>query len=104
MTKRRGYNPQPTSGTNYDSYYWPRSKTPEKQRIYDVLADLGWRFDSHFGLWFTPEGQPEAYGLLEYEVDFSEFRIQPPSIIREGIPYRATPILVYTLTREIQDV
>lgn len=88
------FNPQPTSNTNYQSYYWPRSKRPELQAIYDRLFELGWRFDSHYGLWFTPEADVmQAHGILEHASDCSWFRIQPPSFIENGIPYRPEPLL-----------
>lgn len=97
MTKKRTPNPQPTSGTNFSIYLWPRAKDPDHQRIYDTLHELGWRFDAVEGLWWTPEGEPEAKGRLSYEPDFSEARITPPSRMVGGQPVRPAPLLILTM-------
>lgn len=77
--KLRAMNPQPTSATNYDSYVWPRSKTPAKDALYLLLHDLGWRYDAASVTFHTPEGQRPDLGTLEYDPDFAWARIQPPS-------------------------
>lgn len=80
MSKHRDANPQPTGGTPYDIYLWPRSKTQEKQRLYDFLRELGWRFDAVHMRWHTPEDRiAQSYGRLEWATDFTWARVQPPN-------------------------
>jgi hypothetical protein len=94
---------EPTSGTNYQNYLWPRSKDPRKDALYLQLHDLSWRFDSHTSLFWTPEDWPlrEAFGRLEYDADCTVWaRIQPPSSMIDGRIVRAEPLLVLDLTEE----
>lgn len=77
MNKQRG--PEPTSGTDYDSYLVPRSKTPAKNGIYAALLDLGWRFDSHTMEWWTPEDDDlQGRGRLSYDPDLTWARVVGP--------------------------
>lgn len=95
MTKPRKPNPQPTSGTNYDLYVWPRSKTPQRNVLYERLHAIGWRYDNVFCEWYTPERWPvEGHGRLETAPDLSWARIQPPSVIVDGQPVRPSPLMV----------
>jgi hypothetical protein len=90
-------NPQPTSNTNYSIYLWPRAKDPALQRIYDYLHEIGWRFDAGPMHWHTPEGDSlQGFGRLEHATDCSWARIQPPSVVRDGMPYRSEPLLELT--------
>lgn len=99
MTNPKPFRPEPTEGTNRSTYLWPRSKVPEKQRIYDYLHDNGWRYDSESTLWFTPEAWPvEGHGRLEYEPDLMQFCVQPPSAIIEGVPHRFPALLQVEFT------
>lgn len=92
MSRSKERNPQPTSGTPYDNYLWPRSKTPEKQALYDYLHDLAWRFDASYTRWHTPQdANLQGYGRLEWSVDFTWARIQPPNKPRSDV--REQPIL-----------
>lgn len=105
MTNPKPFRPEPTKGTNRSMYLWPRSKVPEKQRIYDYLHDHGWRYDAEATLWFTPEAWPtEGYGRLEYEPDHSQFCIQPPSTIIDGVPHRFTPLLQVEFTEPTNEI
>lgn len=99
MTKPRDPNPQPTSGTNYDSFLVPHSKTPAKQRIYDQLLELGWRYDAVEHFWWTPEASVlQGKGRLECAPDFSWARVQPVSTVVDGVALRAQPLLLLELT------
>lgn len=92
MSKVKPRNPQPTSGTPYDNYLWPRSKTPQKQALYDFLHELGWRYDAEHAHWHTPEAETlRGYGVLEWGVKFTWARIQPPN--KPGSDVREAPIL-----------
>lgn len=92
MTKPPVANPQPTSGTNYDSFLVPRSKTPAKQRFYDWLLEHGWRYSQATVEWFTPEGDVlQARGRFSYETDYSRAWISPPNA---GHAVSPPPILV----------
>ena len=87
MTKAREPRPEPTQGSDYDSYYWPRSKTPEKQALYDFLAGINWRFDTVQCRWHTPEALPlQGSGRLEYANDLSWAQVQPPNRHGLGCP------------------
>ena len=84
--------PEPTTGTRYDTYLVPRSKTAEKNGIYDLLLKLGWRFDASTVRWHTPEtATHQASGRLEYGKDFDWATIQPPN--QPGSDMREKPIL-----------
>ena len=93
-TRTRAPRPEPSTDTGYDSYYFPRSKTPEKQALYDYLAANNWRFDTVECRWHTPEDAPfQASGRLEYAADYSWARVQPPN--RPGEDIRRDPIAVF---------
>lgn len=80
MTNPRPMSPEPTTGTRYDSYLMPRSKTPAKDALYLFLAASGWRFDAATTTWHTPEAAPaHAFGRLEHDPEFRWATIQPPS-------------------------
>lgn len=109
MTKSRPPHIEPTSGTNYSIYLWPRSKNAAKQRIYDFLHDAGWRYDHNTGLFHTPETSVlQGSGRLEHDLTATEWaQIQPPSTMGpakinghhfDSVPLRAQPILVLDLT------
>lgn len=90
MTKQRAPRPEPTTGTDYDTYLSPHSKTPEKEALLNLLRLLGWRFDTTRTEWHTPEHWThQAHGRLEYDTAYRWARIQPES--RDGI--RAQSIL-----------
>jgi hypothetical protein len=91
MTRAKPRNPQPTTGTPYDSYLYPRSKTPEKQALYDLLHQMSWRFDANHSNWHTPETEAPGSGRLEWALDFTWARIQPPN--KPGSDVRREPIL-----------
>jgi hypothetical protein len=92
MTNLRPPRPEPSTGTNYDTFLIPRSKTPEKNGIYDLLLELGWRFEPAYALWYTPESETyEAAGRLEYAPDYSWATIQPPN--RPGSMDREEPLI-----------
>jgi hypothetical protein len=97
MTKARDPRPEPTQDSGYDSYYWPRSKTPEKQALYDYLAAINWRFDTVQCRWHTPESLPlQGSGRLEYAADMTWARVQPPN--RHAADVRAVPIATFERT------
>lgn len=109
MTKPREPHVEPTSGTNYSIYLWPRSKDPARDRIYQFLHDLGWRYDQFTSTFHTPETDTlQGFGRLETDRDCAVWaRIQPPSTTRPhplptgetvDMPYRAEPILELDLT------
>lgn len=80
MTKPRPANPQPTRDVGSDLYLIPRSKTsPAKNRLYDALVGLGWRFDVSTALWHSPADAAPAAGRLEYAPDLAWAQIQAPS-------------------------
>jgi len=84
MTKPKTPNPQPTSGTNYEIYLWPRSKNERMDKLYQGLHDLGWRYDSVRFEWYTPEDEVhQARGRMEWgpgsaDPDFTWACIRPP--------------------------
>lgn len=91
-------NPQPTSDTNYQSYVWPRSKNPNIQRIYDALHTRRWRYDASTATWWTPEGEPEAFGRLEHDAEAAVWaRVVRPSTILDAVPVRGDIILTLNL-------
>jgi hypothetical protein len=91
MTKTETPRPEPTTGTDYDSYLAPRSKTPAKQALYDYLFDQGWRFDTVQTRWHTPEDRTmQASGRLEYSPHLAWATIQPPN--QPGSMRREQPI------------
>lgn len=68
-------------------YLWPHSKNPKKEAVFQRLRDDGWRFDSDTGEFFTPQGEPEAYGRLSTDADVSQWaRITRPSVMVGGEP------------------
>lgn len=86
--------PEPTTGTRYDSFLAPRSKTPAKDALYGALFDAGWRFDQTTMTWHTPESDVlQGFGRLEYDPDLSWAFIQPPSQEVRGHYVRPTPLL-----------
>lgn len=91
MAKTIAPHPEPTTGTRYDSFLAPRSKTPAKDALYGALFNAGWRFDAHLMHWHTPEGQTfQAFGRLEYDPDLTWAFVQPPN--PPGSMQRPTPI------------
>lgn len=99
MTKPPAPRPEPTTGTPYDIFLVPRSKTPVKNELYEHLLSLGWRFDTVRSQWHTPEGDRfQAAGRLEYAYDLSWARIQPPNAPDSTI--RQEPIITFTRTNE----
>ena len=81
MTTPRPPRPEPTTGTPYDTYLMPRSKTPAKDELLLFLARMKWRFDTVRAEWHTPEAAPfQAHGRLEYDPDLTWARVQAPSI------------------------
>lgn len=109
MTKPRDPHVEPTTGSGYSIYLWPRSKNPKVDRIYAHLHDLGWRYDQFTSTFHTPETDTlQGFGRLEYDADASKWaRIQPPSVMRPHqlangesteMPYRAEPILELDLS------
>jgi hypothetical protein len=79
VTKQRQPNPQPTPGKGSVIYLAPRSKEPRLDALYEHLIDIGWRFDTVTTTWWTPVGEPEQFGRLEYVPEYTEAWIQPPS-------------------------
>lgn len=91
MTNTVAPHPEPTTGTNYDIFLVPHSKTPTKNALYAALLEAGWRYDAHYGHWHTPEAQTfQAFGRLEYDPDVTWAFIQPPN--PPGSMRRAAPI------------
>jgi hypothetical protein len=92
VTKPLTPNPQPTLGDGYDTYLIPRSKTsPAKNRLYDTLLTLGWRFDARTALWHTPADAAPKFGRLEYDEGLTWARIQGPNA--EGSDVRGPTLL-----------
>lgn len=80
--KERPPRPEPTRGTDtgYDTYMWPRSKTPAKNELYAYLHLQGWRWDDVRKEWHTPEVMThQARGRLSTNVELTEAWIHPPS-------------------------
>jgi hypothetical protein len=96
--------PEPSEGTKYDSYLWPRSKTPDKDMLYAFLREIDWRYDTRTVTWHTPEGQPHTFGRLEYSPDFTWAVIVPPTRIIDDVPMRSEPILKLVRNGEFWEV
>lgn len=102
--------PEPTRNTDtgYDTYLWPRSKTPEKDRLYAYLHLQGWRFDAATAEWHTPEREVlQARGRLSCNTELSEAWIVPPwttpgDLGPQGRPNLPEPILRLRYVKFVQ--
>lgn len=99
MTKPLIPRPEPSTGTNYDSYLAPRSKTPAKDALYLFLIEQGYRFDAVLKHWHTPEADThQAFGRLEHAGDLTWARLQSPNA--PGSDVRPFPFATFTRTEE----
>lgn len=92
--------PEPTiNGSGRDAYYWPHSKTPEKDALYAFLRQLGWRFHQRTATFHTPEHwTQQSYGYLAHTPELTRAWIKPPNRPdgpkhTDGLHIGAPPIL-----------